>query len=401
MSKRDSLPVPVIVGYARTPVGDMLGSLSTVTAVELGTIAGGAALERAGVKSEQVEEVVCGAVYKAGLKGNPARQIQLKLGCPSDGTASTVDQQCASAMRAFQLACDSIQLGRSEIVLAVGTESMSNVPHLLMNSRKGTKMGQIVMEDSLLHDALHDAMLGYHMGVTAENVAEKYNVTREEQDELALMSHQRAAEARASGIFQEEIVPIKVKTRKGEVIIDKDEHPKDGQTLEALQKLRPVFKKENGTVTAGNASGVNDGAAAMVIMSEEKAKELGLKPIARVLNTVSAGVEPAYMGIGPAYAIPKVLEPLNKKVEDVDYFEINEAFAAQFIAVGRMLNLSMDKVNAHGSGIAIGHPVGCTGIRIIIALLQELRRRGQKLGVASLCVGGGPSMATALELVDE
>lgn len=400
MSKNGNLPVPVIVGYARTPVGDMLGSISSLNAVELGVIAAAAALKRADVRSDQVEEVVCGAVYKAGLKGNPARQIQLKLGCPASGTASTVDQQCASAMRAYDLACDSIRLGKTEICLAVGTESMSNVPHLLMNSRRGTKMGKIVMEDSLLHDALHDAMLNYHMGMTAENLAEQYNISRQEQDELALLSHQRAATARDSGIFDEEIVPITIKTRKGEVTIDKDEHPKTGQTIEALQRLRPAFKPDGGTVTAGNSSGVNDGAAALVLMSEKKANELGLKPIARVLNTVSSGVKPEVMGIGPAFAIPKVLNELGLTLDDVDYYEINEAFAAQFIAVNRELRLSMDKVNANGSGIAIGHPVGCTGIRIIVALLQELRRRGQKLGVASLCVGGGPSMATVLELVE-
>lgn len=401
MNKNGKVSVPVIVGYARTPVGDMLGSLSPVNAVELGRIAAEAALKRAGVAAEQVEEVVCGAVYKAGLKGNPARQIQLKLGCPASGTASTVDQQCASAMRAYELACDSIRLGRADICLAVGTESMSNVPHLLMNGRTGTKMGKIVMEDSLLHDALHDAMLNYHMGMTAENLAEQYNITREEQDELALMSHQRASAARDGGLFDEEIVPVTIKTRKGETVISKDEHPKANQTLEALQKLRPAFKAEGGTVTAGNSSGVNDGAAALVLMSEEKAAELGLKPIARVLNTASVGVKPEIMGIGPAYAIPKALAPLELTLDQVDYYEINEAFAAQFIAVNRELKLSMDKVNANGSGIAIGHPVGCTGIRIIIALLQELRRRGETLGVASLCVGGGPSMATVLELVKE
>lgn len=398
-NKNENLPTPVIVGFARTPVGDMLGSLSPLNGVELGVIAAEAALKRAGVQSSQVEEVVCGAVYKAGLKGNPARQIQLKLGCPASGTASTVDQQCASAMRAYELACDSILLGRAEVCLAVGTESMSNVPHLLMNSRNGTKMGKIVLEDSLLHDALHDAMLNYHMGMTAENLAQQYGISREEQDELALLSHQRASAARDGGLFEEEIVPVIIQTRKGNVTVSKDEHPKTGQTMEALNRLRPAFLAEGGTVTAGNSSGVNDGAAALVLMSEEKAAELGLKPIARVLHTVSAGVKPEIMGIGPAYAIPKALEPLGLTMDQVDYYEINEAFAAQFIAVNRELKLPMDKVNAVGSGIAIGHPVGCTGIRIIIALLQELKRRERTLGVASLCVGGGPSMATVLELV--
>jgi acetyl-CoA C-acetyltransferase len=400
MNKNRDLPVPVIVGYARTPVGDMLGSLSSFSTVELGAIAAGAAMERAGVDKDLIEEVVCGVVYKAGIKGNPARQIQLKLGCHAIGAASTVDQQCASAMRAYELACDSIRLGRTEICLAVGAESMSNVPHIMLNSRRGAKMGKIVMEDSLLYDALHDAMMNYHMGITAENLAEQYSISRQEQDELALLSHRRAAAARDGGMFDEEIVPVTVKTRKGESIVDKDEHPKTGQTIEELQSLRPAFKPDGGTVTAGNSSGVNDGAAALVLMSEERAKASGFKPIARVLNTASFGVGPEVMGIGPAFAIPKALGQLGLTTDNVDYYEINEAFAAQFIAVNRELHLPMDKVNANGSGIAIGHPVGCTGIRIIIALLQELKRRGKKLGVASLCVGGGPSMATVLELAE-
>ena len=398
-SNSKNLSTPVIVGFARTPVGDMLGSLSTLSAVELGAIAAEAALKRAKVDKEAVDEVICGIVYKCGVKGNPARQIQLKIGCPPSAYASTIDQQCASAMKAYELACDSIMLGKADICLAVGIESMSNVPHLMLDGRKGTRFGKISIEDGLLYDALHDATLGYHMGITAENLVEKYNITREEQDELAVLSHHRAAAAQTNGWFDEEIAPVTIKSRKGEVTVTKDEHIRGDIKIEDLQKLRPAFKPDGGTVTAGNASGVNDGAAALVLMSEEKAKALGLTPIARVLDTASIGVAPEIMGIGPAYVIPKVLEQLNMKIDDIDYFEINEAFAAQFIAVNRELKLSMDKVNAVGSGIAIGHPVGCTGIRIMIALIQELKRRGKKLGCASLCVGGGPAMATVLEVI--
>ncbi|MCL1839317.1 MAG: thiolase family protein [Propionibacteriaceae bacterium] len=391
---------PVIVGFARTAVGDMLGALSSRGAVQLGTAAAGAALERAGVAPQSVDEVVCGMVYKAGTKGNAARQIQLALGCPTTGTASTIDQQCSSGMRALEMACQSIMLGSAEVCVAVGTESMSNVPHLLRGARTGFRMGDGNLDDGLLYDALVDATLGYHMGITAENLAEKYQITRAEQDELALLSHQRASAAIAAGLFTEEIVPVEVKTRKGVISVATDEHPKSELQLADLAKLRPAFKPADGTVTAGNASGVNDGAAALVVTSQEKADELGLKPICRILSTASAGVAPEIMGIGPIYAIPKALNRAGITAEQVDYYEINEAFAAQFLAVNRELKIPMDKVNANGSGIAIGHPVGCTGARIVIATIGELRRRGQKIGVASLCAGGGPAIATVLEVLN-
>ncbi len=388
----------VIAGAARTPIGDFLGSLKDVSAVDLGIIAARAAMERAGVSPEQVEDVVAGMVYKEGVKGNPARQVQLKCGIPVEAAAVTVEQQCASGMRAVEVAAQQIMLGKSSISLAVGMESMSQVPYLLMGARTGYRMGPGRVEDALLYDALHDAFHGYHMGVTAENLAERYGITRQEQDELALLSHQRAVAAIREGKFKEEIVPVEVKTRKGTVVIDTDEHPRPDTSLDALSKLRPVFK-EGGTVTAGNASGVNDGAAALILMAESKARELGVKPLAKIIATASFGVAPEIMGIGPAYAIPRALKYAGLQLEDIDYFEINEAFAAQFLAVNRELKLDMERVNANGSGIALGHPVGCTGVRIIVTLLSELRRRGARYGVASLCVGGGPAMATVVEML--
>lgn len=389
----------VIVGAARTPIGDFLGSLKDLSAVDLGVAAARAALERAGISPEQVEDVVAGMVYKEGAKGNPARQVQLKCGIPVEAAAVTVEQQCASGMRAVEIAAQQIMLGKSSVGLAVGMESMSHVPYLLMGARTGYRMGAVRLEDAMLYDGLHDAFHGYHMGVTAENLAERYGITRQEQDELALLSHQRAVAAIKEGKFREEIVPVEVKTRKGTAVVYNDEHPRADSSLEILSSLRPVFK-EGGTVTAGNASGINDGAAALVLMAESRARELGIKPLAKIVATASAGVAPEIMGIGPVYAIPKVLKYAGLKIEDIDYFEINEAFAAQFLAVNRELKLDMDRVNANGSGIALGHPVGCTGIRIIVTLLSELRRRGGRYGIASLCVGGGPAMATIVEIIE-
>ena len=388
----------VIVGAKRTAIGDFLGSLKDVSAVELGAIAVKAALEQGGVKPEQVEDVVGGMVYKAGAKGNPARQVQLNVGIPVTAGAVTVEQQCSSAMRALEIASQQIMLNKSDISVAVGIESMSQVPHLLLDARQGLRMGPSKVEDSLLLDALHDAFHGYHMGNTAENLAERYNISREEQDELALLSHARAVKAIKEGKFKDEIVPVEVKTKRKSYIFDTDERPREDVTKESLAKLHTAFRKE-GTVTAGNASGINDGAAAMVLMAEEKAKELGIKPLARIISTATYGVEPEIMGIGPAYAIPKALKFAGLDAQDIDYYEINEAFAAQFLACNRELKIDMDKVNANGSGIALGHPVGCTGIRIITTMIYELMRRQGRYGVASLCVGGGPAMATVLEMV--
>ncbi|MDT8900601.1 thiolase family protein [Anaeroselena agilis] len=386
----------VIVGAKRTPIGDFLGALKDVSAVDLGVAAVNAALGQAGVKPEQINELACGMIYKAGAKGNPGRQIQLKCGMPVDGYAYTVDQQCGSGMKAFELASQSILLGKTDIAVAVGVESMSQAPYLLKGARTGYRMGQADIYDSMLYDGLICAIMGYHMGNTAENLAERYAVTRQEQDELAVMSHQRATKAIAAGVFKDEIVPVTIETRKGPVTVDKDEHPRADVSLEKLAAMKPAFKKD-GTVTAGNASGVNDGAAALVLMTAEKAKELGIKPLAKLLATANAGVAPEIMGIGPVYAVPKAIKYAGLKPEDIGYYEINEAFAAQFLAVNRELKIPYDKINANGSGIGLGHPVGCTAARILVSLIYEMGRRGDKYGVASLCVGGGPAIASVIE----
>lgn len=388
----------VIVGAARTAIGAFMGGLQDLSAVELGIVAVKGALEKSEVDAALVEEVVGGMIYKAGAKGNPARQVQLGADIPVEGAAVTVEQLCGSAMRALEIASQQLILGKTAISVAVGMESMSKAPHLLLNSRQGLRLGQGGLEDHLLYDALVDAFTGTHMGITAETLAEKYQISREEQDALALLSHQRAVQAIETGKFKSEIVPVSVPGRKGEVLVDTDEHPRSDLSMEKLAGLKPAFKRD-GTVTAGNASGINDGAAALVLMTASRAKELGIEPIARILSTATSGVEPEVMGIGPVYAIPKALKYAGLELADIDYFEINEAFAAQFLAVNRELNLDMQKVNANGSGIALGHPVGCTGIRIVVSLLGEMKRRQSRYGVASLCVGGGPSMATVLELV--
>ncbi len=388
----------VIVSGARTPIGDFQGSLKDVSAVELGIIAVQGALNKADVEASLVEDVVAGMVYKAGAKGNPGRQVQLAVGIPVEAAATTVDQQCASAMRALEIASQQILLGKSSVSVVVGMENMSRAPHLLLNARQGLRLGSDTVQDHLLYDALIDAFKGYHMGVTAENLAEKYGISREEQDEIAYLSHARAIAAIKQGKFKEEIIPVEVKTRKGIVVVDVDEHPRADISREGLAKLKPAFKQD-GTVTAGNASGLNDGASSLLLMAASKAKELGVKPLAKVLSTASYGVPPEIMGIGPAYSIPKALKYAGLTLKDIDYFEINEAFAAQFLAVNRELNIDLDRVNANGSGIALGHPVGCTGTRIIVTMLHEMQRRGGKYGVASLCVGGGPSMATVIEML--
>lgn len=387
----------VIVGMARTPIGKFRGALSSKTAVELGVIASREALRRAGVAAEQVDEVVAGNVYKAGLKGNPARQVQLALGVPVSSGAVTVEQQCASGMRALEICGQQIQLGKTEIGLVCGIESMSNVPYLDLTSRGGSRMGAYQMEDGLLYDALYDAFDGQHVALTAERVAERYHVTRKECDALAALSHERAISAIESGKYKDEIVPVEIKGRKGVVTVDTDEHPRRTTAAE-LGKLKPAFQT-GGVVTAGNASGMNDAACALVIASAEKAEELGLRPLAVIRASVTVGVAPEVMGIGPIYAIPKVLELAGLTKEDIDYYEINEAFAAQFLACQKVLGLDMDKVNANGSGISLGHPVGCTGVRIVMETVCELHRRGRKLGCASLCVGGGPAMATIVEVL--
>ena len=386
----------VIVGAARTAIGDYLGSLKDVSAIDLGITAVKGALSEANLAPEQMQEVVCGTIYKAGLKGNPGRQIQLHTGMPPEGYACTIDQQCGSAMRAFQILSHQIMLGNTHAGVAVGIESMSNAAYILPKARAGYRMGNTELLDSMLHDGLIDAIENYHMGVTAENLAEKYQISRQEQDELACLSHYKAIQAIDSGKFKDEIIPVIIKSKKGDMQFDTDEHPRRDISIDKLSVLKPAFKKD-GTVTAGNASGVNDGAAALILTSKERAKEYGLKPLAKVVATANYGVLPKMMGIGPAYAIPTVLEMAGLKLSDIGYFEINEAFAAQFIAVNRELKLDMEKVNVNGSGIALGHPVGCSGARIIVSLIYEMIRRGEKYGVASLCVGGGPALAVVLE----
>ena len=386
----------VIVGLARTPIGRFLGSLKSLSAIDLGVVAVKSALERAEIRPDQVEDVVGGMVYKAGAKGNPARQIQLRAGIPVHVGATTVDQQCASSMRALEIAASQIMLRKSDISVVFGTESMSNVPHLILDARKGYRMGGGVIEDGLLYDALHDAFSGEHMGITAEKLAKIYKITREEQDELAALSHERAIIAQRKGKFSNEIVPIQIKNNKGIEIISTDECPDENVTVESLKELKPAFLK-GGTVTAGNSSSINDGAAAIVLMSHEKAKELSIKPLAKIVSTATVGVEPSVMGIGPVEAIPKALAYSGLNFDNIDYFEINEAFAAQFIAVNRELRIPLNKINANGSGLSLGHPVGCTGVRIIISLVNEMKRRDSNYGIASLCVGGGPAMATVIQ----
>jgi acetyl-CoA C-acetyltransferase len=385
----------VIVGMARTAIGNFMGTLSNFSAVELGVFAAREAMRKGNVKPEDIDEVTAGMVYKAGAKANPARQIQLTLGIPFSAGATTIDQQCASGMRALEVACQQILLGKTQAALVCGIESMSNVPFLDLNTRKGVRMGAFKLEDGLLYDALHDVFLGEHMAITAENVAEAYKISREDQDEMARVSNERALAAIQAGKFKEQIVPIEVKTRKGTTIFDTDEHPRE-TTMDTLSKMKTAFKKD-GTITAGNASSVSDGASAMVVMSRGRAEELGLKPLAVIRSTATVGVEPRVMGIGPIYAIPKAAEFAGMELGEIEYYEINEAFAAQALAVIRELDLSMDNVNANGSGISLGHPVGSTGLRLVIAAYYELVERDQKIGCGSLCAGGGPAMAVIIE----
>ncbi|HNX92405.1 MAG TPA: thiolase family protein [Syntrophomonas sp.] len=388
----------VVVGAMRTAIGDFLGSLKDKTAMELGTVALKAAIAKAGITPDQIEEVATGQVYQAGCQGNPSRQVTLGAGCPVETVSLTVNQQCPSSMRCTEIISQQIMLGKIDIGAAVGIESMTNVPYLLTKARTGYRMGTGELHDGLLYDALIDVFYNYHQGVTAENLAAKYNISREEQDELALLSHQRACAAMAAGIYKDEIAPVEIKTKKGIVIFDTDEHPNPNTSLEALARLKPAFK-EGGTVTAGNASGINDAACAAILMGGDKAAELGIKPLARIVATASASVDPSIMGIGVVPAVQRVLKIAGMKKEEIDVWELNEAFAAQFLACNRELQLDMSRVNLNGSGISLGHPVGNTGLRIIIAVINELRRQNKRFGCASLCAGGGPAMATIVEVL--
>ncbi|ABO50414.1 acetyl-CoA acetyltransferase [Desulforamulus reducens MI-1] len=358
------------------------------------------AIKRAGIDPSMVDEITLGQVYPHMQGSLPARWVGMACGLDVKSSAVNVNQNCTSGMRALEIAAHNIMLGNTDIALVVGTESMTNVPYLLPNARMGYRMNAQTVEDGLIRDALFCPFTGAHMAITAENVAEKYGITRDECDQLALISHQRASKAVEEGTFKREVVPVELKGKKGQVTyFEKDEHLIADANLEAMSKLPPVFKK-GGTVTAANASGINDGAAATILMSKEKARELGIKPLLRLVNICSEGIEPTVMGLGPAVAIPKVLKKANLNFEDIEYWEINEAFAAQFLGVGRMLKedygmeLTLDKVNHNGSGIALGHPVGCTGLRLIVSLYYEMERLGLTLGGASLCVGDGPAMAS-------
>jgi len=385
----------VIVSAARTPVGSFLGSLSSLPASKLGEIAIKGALERAGVSGDEVDEVILGQVLQAGAGQGPARQASINAGIRKEAAAWSLNQLCGSGLRAVALGYQQVAQGDANIVVVGGQESMSQAPHLQV-LRNGHKMGAVTLEDHMLRDGLLDAFHGYHMGQTAENIVEKWSLTREEQDQFAVTSQNRAEAAQKAGKFDDEIVPVTVPNRKGDVVVDKDEYIRHGATLEAMAKLRPAFNKE-GSVTAGNASGINDGAAALVLMSAEEAAKRGLEPLARIASWATAGVDPAIMGTGPIPASTRALEKAGWKVEDLDLIESNEAFAAQSLCVVKELNLDPAKVNVNGGAIAIGHPVGASGARILTTLLFEMKRSGAKKGLATLCVGGGMGVALCVE----
>jgi len=387
----------VIASGARTAIGNFNGSLAGVSAVDLGVTAVKEAIKRAGITPEMVDDTIMGCILQAGLGQGVARQVAVKSGIPVEKPAYTINMICGSGLRAVQVAAQQIISGECDIVVAGGTENMSAAPYLLRNARTGYRMGHGEIIDSMIYDSLTDVFNNYHMGITAENLAEQYNITREEQDAFAASSQNKAEAAIKEGKFKDEIVPVVIPSKKGDIVVDTDEFPRAGVTAEALAKLRPAFKKD-GTVTAGNASGINDGAAALVVMAADKAEELGIKPLARIAGYASAGVDPSIMGIGPVKAVKKALERANLKLEDIDLIEANEAFAAQSIAVARDLGFDMNKVNVNGGAIAPGHPVGASGARILITLLYEMKKRNVKKGLATLCIGGGMGTALVVEM---
>lgn len=383
----------VIASAVRTAVGTYGGSFKNVPAVDLGAVVVKEAIKRAGIKADQVDELVFGNVLQAGLGQNVARQVSVHAGIPIEVPSFTVNKVCGSGLKTVELAAQAIAAGEADIVIAGGTENMSQAPYVLNNNRWGQRMGDGKVIDEMIKDGLWDAFNDYHMGITAENVAEKWNLTREEQDQFALTSQLRAEEAIKSGRFKDEIVPVEVPQRKGDPkIVDTDEHPRFGSTIEGMAKLRPAFKKD-GTVTAGNASGINDGAAALVVMSKEKAEELGIEPLATIVSYASAGVDPSIMGTGPIPASRKALEKAELTIDDMDLVEANEAFAAQSLAVAKELGLDMEKTNVNGGAIALGHPIGASGARILVTLLYEMAKRDAKHGLATLCIGGGQGTA--------
>ncbi|HBA04184.1 MULTISPECIES: acetyl-CoA C-acetyltransferase [unclassified Clostridium] len=387
----------VIVSAARTAVGSFGGSLSKLSAAEIGAVAAKEAIKRAGIDPAIIDEAIIGNVISAGLGQNVGRQVALKAGLKEESTAISINKVCGSGIKAVTLAAQAIKSGDADVILCGGTESMSNAPYVLPTSRWGQRMGDSTMVDTMIKDGLWDAFYDYHMGVTAENIAEKWGLTREMQDEFALSSQLKAEKAVKEGRFKDEIVPVEIPQRKGDpIVFDTDEFPKFGSTIEKLGKLKPAFKK-GGTVTAGNASGINDGAAMFIVMSKEKAEQLGVNYLATIKSYASAGLDPQIMGYGPFEATSKALSKAGLTVEDLDLIEANEAFAAQSLAVAKDLKFDMNKVNVNGGAIAIGHPVGASGARILTTLIYEMIKRDNKKGLATLCIGGGQGIAIVIE----
>lgn len=378
----------VLAGACRTAIGVMGGQFANTSAVELGTIVIKEALKRAGVSPDQVDEVYMGNVIQAGNGQNPARQAAVYAGIPNEVPATTINVLCGSGLHCVNLAAKLIAAGDADIIVAGGMENMTMAPYMLRNGRYGYRMGNATIEDAMIKDGLTDAFHNYHMGITAENICEQWGLTREELDEFAAWSQNKCEKAMAEGKFKDEIVPVEVKKKKETILVDTDEGPRKGITKEGLAKLRPAFKKD-GMVTAGNASGINDGAAALIVMSEEKAKELGVTPMATWIGGELAGCDPAIMGIGPVYSTRKVMKKLGMEIGDFDLIEANEAFAAQSVAVGKDLGFDLSKLNVNGGAIALGHPVGCSGARILVSLLYEMQKEDVHTGLATLCVGGG------------
>lgn len=384
----------VIASACRTAIGTFGGTLKDVPAAELGAIVVKEAVKRAGIKPEMVDEVIFGNVLQAGLGQNVARQVTLKAGLPIETTAMTINIVCGSGLKSVALAANQILAGESEIVVCGGTENMSAAPYAVPSARWGARMNNSKMIDVMVNDGLWDAFNQYHMGITAENVAEKYGITREMQDEFAVASQSKAEAAIKAGKFKDEIVPVVIHGKKGDTVFDTDEHPKFGTTIEKVAKLKPAFKRDGGTVTAANASGINDSAAALVVMSKEKADELGIKPLATIVSYATGGVDPSIMGVGPVPAVTKAMARANMTIDDIDLVEANEAFAAQSLAVAQDLKFDMSKVNVNGGAIALGHPIGASGARILVTLLYELQKREDAhTGLATLCIGGGQGQA--------
>lgn len=388
----------VIVSAARTPIGSYGGTLKGTPAVTLGAVAVKEAIKRAGIKAEDIDEVILGNVLQGGLGQNVARQISMAAGIPKEVPSMTINKVCGSGLRSVSLAAQIIKAGDADVIICGGAESMSMAPYYVDSARWGARMGDVKMVDLMVHDGLTDVFNNYHMGITAENIAEQWNISREELDAFALSSQQKAEAAIKAGKFKDEIVPVEIPQRKGDpIVFDTDEYPKFGSTMEKMAKLKPAFKKD-GVVTAANASGINDSGAALVVMSKEKADALGIKPMATIKSYASAGVDPTIMGIGPVPSSTKALKMANMTIDEMDLIEANEAFAAQAVACGKELGIDNDKLNVNGGAIALGHPVGASGARILITLLFEMKRRGAHKGLATLCIGGGMGTALIVEM---